>query len=459
MTLHKAIQTYHDLLTAEVAAESQAQLEAQQQRRGLFFGERPLCTVLRPRFLTPAQYRFIQRRTRALLRAFDKIHQAGLADKTFRAQFDLLDWEEELVQHDPGFRPAIPISRLDAFFVPHPQPLSQGERGGELRFTEYNAETPAASAYNDALTDVFYTLPVMQEFLRRFQVFSLPARHGVLHALLATYRQWAGRSEAPCIAILDWREVPTYSEFVLFEAYFKAQGLACIIADPREVEYHNGRLMAGDFQITLIYKRVLISELIERGGLDQPVVRAVRDGAVCMVNPFACKMLYKKASLAVLSDERNAHLFNAAESQAIADHIPWTRRVEERHTQYEGQTVDLIPFIHQHRERLVLKPNDDYGGRGIVLGWNVDSTAWEEAVQTALTTPYIVQERITIPSEPYPSLIEGQLHIFERMLDTAPFVFHSDSIYGCLTRLSTAALLNVSAGGGSTVPTFLVDKR
>jgi hypothetical protein len=30
---------------------------------------------------------------------------------------------------------------------------------------------------------------------------------------------------------------------------------------------------------------------------------------------------------------------------------------------------------------------------------------------------------------------------------------------GCLTRLSTASLLNVTAGGGSTVPTFVVDKR
>lgn len=460
MTLQHAIQTYHDLLTASVAAESQGELEAQQQRRGLFFGDRPLCTVLRPRFLTPAQYRFIQRRTRTLLRAFDKIHQAGLADKTFRAQFDLTDWEEELVQHDPGFRPAIPISRLDAFFIP-PSPSGRGTGGeGGLYFTEYNAETPAASAYNDVLTDVFYALPVMQHFLRRYQVFSLPARHGVLHALLATFRQWRGTAEAPCIAILDWREVPTYSEFVLFESYFKSQGLECIIADPREVEYRQGGLYAGDFQITLIYKRVLISELIERGGMDHPVVRAVREGAVCMVNPFACKMLYKKASLAVLSDERNAHLFNRDERQAIGDHIPWTRRVEDRRTEYAGQTVDLIPFIHQQRERLVLKPNDDYGGRGIVLGWTVDDTAWAEAVQTALTTPYIVQERVPIPSEPYPSLTEdGQLHIFDRMLDTAPFVFHSDSVYGCLTRLSTAALLNVTAGGGSTVPTFLVTRR
>jgi hypothetical protein len=449
-----AIQAYHNLLTPAVAAASQAQLEGQQQRRGLYFGDRPLCTVLRPRFFSPAQFRFVQRRTRILLSAFTKIHQAGLKDKTFRAQFGLTEWEDELVQHDPGFQPASPTSRLDAFFTPNP---TGGE--GVLRFTEYNAETPAAPAYNDALTEVFYTLPVMAEFLRHYQVLPLPARPGVMHVLLESYRQWLGRNEAPRIAIIDWREVPTYSEFVLFEDYFKSQGLECIITDPREVEYRHGKLMAGDYHITLIYKRILIAELYEREGLNHPIFRAVRDGAVCMVNPFACKMLYKKASLAVLSDERNVHLFNAAERQAITDHIPWSRIVEERRTLYQDQPVELIPFIQQNQDKLVLKPNDDYGGRGIVLGWTVDATEWGQAIQTALTTSYIVQERIEIPSEPYPSLVDSQLQIYERMLDTAPFVFHADTVYSCLTRLSTAKLLNVTAGGGSTVPTFLVEKR
>ena len=30
-------------------------------------------------------------------------------------------------------------------------------------------------------------------------------------------------------------------------------------------------------------------------------------------------------------------------------------------------------------------------------------------------------------------------------------------VQGCLTRLSTVTLLNVTAGGGSTVPTFLIE--
>ena len=63
--------------------------------------------------------------------------------------------------------------------------------------------------------------------------------------------QWSrARASAPRIAILDWRDVPTYSEFVLFDDYFRAQGLECVIVDPREVEYRDGKLMAGGVPIT-----------------------------------------------------------------------------------------------------------------------------------------------------------------------------------------------------------------
>src|SRR5262249_50752872 len=158
------------------------------------------------------------------------------------------------------------------------------------------------------------------------------------------------------------------------------------IVDPREVEYRDGRLLAGDFHVTLVYKRVLISELLQRGGPDHPVVRGVCDGAVGMVNPFRCKALYKKASLAVLSDERNRPLFDDQQRRAIDEHIPWTRVVEERHTEFHGRGVDLVPFLHANRERLVLKPNDDYGGKGIVLGWTVEAPRWEEAIKMALAT-------------------------------------------------------------------------
>src|SRR4051812_45446991 len=126
-----------------------------------------------------------------------------------------------------------------------------------------------------------------------------------------------------------------------------------------------------------------------------------------MVNPFSCKPLHKKASLAVLTDERHAAMFTAAQRDVIARHVPWTGVVEERHTTREGRDIDLVPWIGDNREQLVLKPNDDYGGAGIVLGWEVDTATWEIAVTRALTQPYIVQERIALPTEPFAAVIDG----------------------------------------------------
>ena len=445
----EAIDAYHELLDDELAAESQARLDDQLHRRGLYFGDRPLCTVVRPRWLSPTEYRFLQRRGALLLGAFARAYEAALEDDSVLDQFGLTPMERELVRDDPGFPDPSPLSRLDAFF----------EEGGGLHFTEYNAETPAGSAYNDVLSEVFYGLPVMRAFLRTWSVRPLPARHDVMHGLLDAWHHFSGSRRLPRIAIVDWSEVPTRSEFALFHEYFARQGLECVIADPRHMEYRGGRLLAEGGAVDLIYKRVLISELLAEGGLEHPVVRAVRDRAVCMVNPFRCKILHKKSSLAVLSDERNARLFTAPQREVIDAHIPWTRVVEERRTTHAGDAVDLLPFIAANRERLVLKPHDEYGGTGIVLGWEVESAEWEQALARAVREPYIVQERIRLPSEPYPSVVDGKLVIADRMLDTAPYVAYGRHIEGCLTRLSTAALLNVTAGGGSTVPTFLVERR
>ena len=444
-----AITAWHTALTPERAEESAAWLDGQLSRRELFFGTRPLCTVLRPRFLAPVQFRLLQRRIAVLLGAFAKALETALTRPALLDQFGLLDWERTLALEDPRI-PASPVSRLDAFFDP------DGER---LRFTEYNAETPAGSAYHDALSELFLSLPVTREFLRSHGLRPLPAVPNVVHALLGAWEQWSGRRDLPVIGILDWSEVPTRSEFLLYQQRMDAMGIRCVIADVRECELVGGRLVAAGTPIDLIYKRVLIHELVGREGMEHPIVRAVRSGAVCMVNPFRCKILHKKASLAVLSDERNAGLFSARQRQAIAEHVPWTRVVEERATLKDGERVDLLPWMSRNREGLVLKPNDDYGGTGIVLGWEVDQQAWDAAIRKATTEPFIVQERIPLPSESFPSWADGALVYADRIVDTAPFVFGGGYADGCLTRVSTATLVNVTAGGGSTVPTFVVEKR
>ena len=426
-------------------------MQDQTKRRGLYFGTRDILTVLRPRFLTTEQYHFLQSAIRAVMPAFDKAYRAALADEKIRAQFYLNDWEERTVREPFGYQEPSPSARMDSFYLPDE---------GIVQLTEYNAEIPAGQGYTDVLSELFYGLRVMGEFQKQYEVRPLPTRNQMLHALLDSFRQWGGTTR-PNIAILDWREVPTYSEFVLFKEYFASQGYNAEIVDPRACEYKNGKLVADGFEINLVYKRVLISELVERGdlGLNHPVIRAVRDNAVCMVNPFACKILHKKASLAVLTDERNQHLFTTEEWHALQRFVPWTRVLQERKTIYNGETIDLLPFLAQNKDEFVVKPNDEYGGKGVVLGWTVSQSEWETILRERLQEPTIAQKRVVLPEEPYPSFVDGDVKIYDRMLDTDPYLWYGNYMSGSLCRLSTAALLNVTAGGGSTVPTFVIEKR
>lgn len=448
--LARAIGDYHDALTPALAAESAEWLAERQTQRGLRFGERPLCTTIRPRFLVPAAYERIRAAGSALARVFTRAHEAAMARPDVLAQFHLTDWERLLVAEEDGQPWPSPLGRYDAFFT------ADGEG---LKFTENNAETPAGSAYGDVLSQLFLALPAMAPFLARYEVRPLPSRPPLLHTMLAAYRAATGRRDRPVIGIIDWREVPTQSEFREMAMWLGEMGYTVVIADPRELEYGGGKLRAGPVVIDLVYKRILIAELVGREGLHSPLVRAVRERAVVMVNPFRCKVLHKKASLAVLSDERNAGLFDATMQATIARHVPWTRVVEDRRTAIDGAAVDLLPFLAANRQRFVLKPNDDYGGTGIVLGWEVSDAEWTNALGRALESPHIVQERIHLPEEPFPTWADGRLDVSDRIVDTAPYVFGGAWVDGCLSRISTATLVNVTAGGGSTVPTFVVSPR
>jgi uncharacterized circularly permuted ATP-grasp superfamily protein len=176
---------------------------------------------------------------------------------------------------------------------------------------------------------------------------------------------------------------------------------------------------------------------------------------VTVVNSFRAKLLHKKMSLALLSDDRYERLYTAAQRAAIARHIPWTRRVHEGHTTYRGRVVDLVDFMVANRERLVLKPNDEYGGKGVVLGWQVSPPDWEQTMLAALTSSYVVQERVPVPREPFPVVLE-RVHFLDLAVDHDPYLYWA---HGALTRLSASALLNVTAGAGSVVPTYVVEGR
>jgi hypothetical protein len=280
----------------------------------------------------------------------------------------------------------------------------------------------------------------------------------MLDALLRIYAKARGNGERPQIGIVDYKGLPTQREFEMFKAYFEEQGYATTIADPREVELRDGKLYHEDFRIDLVYRRVLTTELLEKRHECRAFIDAYKQQAAVYVNSFRTKYVHKKMLFGVLSDERHQHYFTESEREAIAQHIPWTRRVEAARTTYAGREVDLLDFLREQRSNLVMKPNDDYGGHGIYIGWESSESEWETAIEHALGRDYLAQERVTTSRElfPYIDQNQGTVVMLEQLLDVDPLLFFG-KVHGGFTRLSISSLANVTSGAGM-VPTMIAEQ-
>lgn len=452
--LRTAIDHYHSLIDDANARATFEHLEAEQRKRGMLVGkarDRLICAVLRPRFVTHAQYATVTKAATLVGGAIRDMGAACLDDPNLLQAYKLEPIEHELLSIDPGYAGATVFGRLDGFL---------GENGEWCYFIESNLESPAGIAYDEALIDVFDQTELMRQFREHYTAESVAVRKTLQQTLLDTYRAWGG-SGTPSVAIVDFRSVVTNSEFTHIRDAFQADGIPALIADPSEMRYNGGRLYVGATPIDLVYRRVLQHEFLAQYDLRHPLVQAYADRAVCVVNPFRTKPVHTKLIMALISDEDGGarEILSAEELDAVQRHVPWTRHVRRGTTRYNGERVDLLKFVLQHRERLVLKPNDEYGGKGVTLGWETSAQQWESALNEAMRTPSVVQEAVPLPQELYPTWDEvNGVQITPRYVDSDPVVF-GDAAQGCLTRIAATSLLNVTAGGGAAPPTFLIAKR
>ena len=447
----EAVARYHDLLAnQELAESSRATLDDGLERAKLIFGGRRLSPYLRPHFVAEADFARITQICETVWSAIQKVKDAAVEDERIIDRLGLTDIERELVAIDPGYRQVSPTARLDSFLT-----------AARYSFVELNGESPAGIAYADAAYDIFSSLPVMKEFAKYYNVRPLYGRGFMLDVLLKSSEEFVGHvpERKPRIAIVDLPGVPTVKEFELFREFFEANGYPSVICAPQELEFSNNRLSAGGQKIDIVYKRLLVNEYLPIIDEYPALLNAYRAGAICMVNSFRSKLIHKKALFAVLTDKRYAPLFSDAELAAIRAHVPWTRVVRDEQSDYEDAPLDLLEFIRHNSQRLVLKPNDDYGGHGITIGWNVDQTAWDAAIEQALANgDYLVQERVPTARETFPALTEdGRIEFAEQLVDLDPLLFNG-KVGSAFTRLSYTELANVSSGGGM-VPTYIVSQK
>lgn len=403
----------------------------------LLYGDRPIGVALRPHFLDAQQFEMLTRTAEAIASALEKVAAAVLQSPHLMTQLGLTDLERKLALVDPGFANATVNARVDGFV-----------HGDRVRFVEYNAENPSSLSDQEGLNRLLREIPATAHLAKRYRLREFSAVEKLRETLLAVYREWGGAG-TPNIAILDWKNLPTAHEFVLLRDEFAAHGVRTIICSPDELHYTNSKLRCGDFRIDLVYKRILVHEFLARYDETHPLTRAYMNHNVCLVNPFRCKILHKKASFEMLTDEGNQKCFNRTEREAIRRSVPWTRRLFDRRTRRNGVEIDLLEFVSANRASLVLKPNDDYGGRGVFIGPRLTETEWEKAVATAVAGDYVVQDAIDLQPEEFPVFNETEWKLQPMFVDTNPFLFRG-KVCGAMVRLSSSPVVNVTAGGGET---------
>ncbi len=445
----EAVEHYHSLLEDEaLARESAEALDRGLESARLIFGGRRLSPYLRPHFISSGEWAMACRACETVWGTLQKVKDAAVGSEDLLRELGVTEIERALVKIDPGYSQVAPTARLDSFLT-----------DDAYSFVELNGESPAGIAYSDSASQIFAELPIMKKFGERFPFQALEGRPKMLQVLVDCYEEFLGRKPdaKPVIAIVDLKDLPTQKEFELFRDYFEYEGYTSLICSPEELEFEGGKLRYGGVVIDIVYKRLLVNEYLPIMDQAPALFEAYRSGAICMVNSFGGKIVHKKSIFSILTNEKYANLFDEAELRTIAAHVPWTRNFKEERTQYRGDGIELVEWTRQNADRLVLKPNDDYGGHGIFIGWNLEPEEWDDAISSALTIgDYVVQERVRTAKEMFPMLFDahGKWGMVEQLVDLDPLLFNG-VVGSAFTRLSSSELANVSSGGGM-VPTFIL---
>src|SRR5690606_22909099 len=95
--------------------------------------------------------------------------------------------------------------------------------------------------------------------------------------------------------------------------YLIEHGIEANLVDPRDLEYRDSGLYSGNVQIDIIYVAIRHTFFKRFPSEMKDFLNAVRDRAVCCVNPFRALIGAQKELLSFITNERNYHYFTPAE--------------------------------------------------------------------------------------------------------------------------------------------------
>jgi hypothetical protein len=443
MKTQEIIQQYDQLLRDSNPNQTWDTLRRDLAATGVRTYENPFTRALRPRFLPRAFAQQILQKSSLLAKAALRFCEIALRETQLLDAVGLSPEEQEWAKFPAP--PGIGLTRIDGFVD-----------GDRFQIVEWNGGCPAGGAYLDQIAPAFQKSAPFQRLASSRDIAYQACAPQVLQNILARHRA-AGHSERPTIATVDFSGLSTADEHELFRQRFLAAGYSAHFAAPEQLEFKQGALFGPHGKIDAIYRRLVTRDYMPVYQKMPALYEAAKAGAVTLIDPFRAEIVHKKSFLAILSDPQYQSLFTPEERAVIAEFVPWTRRMVASNTiGPKGEVIDLIQYAQRHQQNLVLKPIDNYGGKGVILGWETSASDWEASLQEATQNRYFVlQQRVATPRSQYPVGVGESVEWQDLLEDLCPYLAE-DQAEGFLCRATSLSLGNVSAGANA-LPVFYAE--
>jgi uncharacterized circularly permuted ATP-grasp superfamily protein len=264
--------------------------------------------------------------------------------------------------------------------------------------------------------------------------------------LLATLQQTAPKDIAkPTVVLLT----PGMYNSAYFEHCFLAQqmGIELVCGSDLIVEGGYVRMLTtrGSQRVDVIYRRIdddFLDPLCfrEDSALGVPgLMEVYRAGRVTLANAPGTGLADDKAIYAWVP-QIIRYYFN---EEAILPNVPT----------YVCSEPEQQKYVLEHLKELVIKPTNESGGYGIVMGPQASAAELEACAVNVRENPrnWIAQPMLTLST--VPTVIDRKLAA--RHVDLRPFILYGDDVFvlpGGLTRVALregSMVVNSSQGGGS----------
>lgn len=398
----------------------------------------PVGFLYQPMFFTKTDILRFDQLTQQLYSILDKVIMHYLKDKRFREHFGFSPLLEELILKDPGYKMDIPMGRFDIFY---------DFDNGRVQFCELNTDGSTGMEQQQELARIFKQSAVIQEFEKKQELHDFELIDSWVKVVQRKYAEYSQSRQNPQVAIIDWLEAIIPSEFIAFQKAFERAGCKTVIADPRWLEYRDGKLYYQDFRIDCIYRRAVTFEIIERADSVKNFIKAYLNGDVCVVGPLRSQIAHNKIVFALLHDQNKTPFLTEKERRFVKEHIPFT-------TIFDVNKPNLLNYAMDNKDLLVLKPMDKYASMGVRFGKDYSTDQWLAIMLEEAKEDYLLQEFCKVPKVPMADFNEGKV----KFVDTGYIfgLFMYDGIFqGIYTRVGTTN--NIGCAECFKVPSFVVN--